>query len=106
MAEKLQAVPIRLDEKKLYVVMSDPSAMGAMSELSFATGKVIVPLVLPEVRIFDLLNQYYGLGRELRYVNIAMMEAERRKKAATKADRKNFAGKSQADCRGPGQGRA
>jgi len=81
LAEKHQAVPIRLDQKKLYVVMSDPSAMGAISELSFVTGKIIVPLVLPEVRIFDLLNQYYGLGRELRYINIAMMEAERRKKA-------------------------
>jgi len=81
LAEKYQAVPIRLDQKKLYVVMSDPSAMGAISELSFVTGKIIVPLVLPEVRIFDLLNQYYGLGRELRYINIAMMEAERRKKA-------------------------
>jgi len=80
MAEKCQAVPVRLEGKKLYVLMSDPGAMGVMNELSFATGKVIVPLVLPEVRIFDLLNQHYGIGRELRYINVAMLEAERRKK--------------------------
>jgi len=85
LAERYQVVPIRLDGNKLYVVMSDPSQMGAISELSFVTGKVIVPLVLPEVRIFELLNQYYGLGRELRYINIAMMEAERRKKQAARA---------------------
>jgi hypothetical protein len=79
-AEKYQALPIRLEGKKLYMVMSDPSEMGAISELSFITGKIIVPLVLPEVRIYDLLNHYYGLGRELRYINIAMLEAERRLK--------------------------
>ena len=78
LAEKLQAVPIRLEGNKLYVVMSDPSAMGAISEISFVTGKAVVPLVLPEVRVFDLLNQYYGIGRELRYINVAMLQAERR----------------------------
>ena len=79
-AEKYKVIPIRLEGKKLYVIMTDPNEMGAISELSFITGKIIVPLVLPEVRIFDLLYQYYGLGRELRYINIAMMEAERRLK--------------------------
>ncbi len=80
LAEKYQVVPVRLEGKKLYVVMTNPSEMGALSELSFVTGKTIIPLVLPEVRIFELLNRYYGIGRELRYINIAMLEAERRKK--------------------------
>lgn len=84
LAEKYQAIPVSLEGKKLYVVMSNPSEMGALSEMSFVTGKVIVPLVLPEVRIFELLNTYYGIGRELRYINIAMLEAERRKKMAKK----------------------
>ncbi len=81
LVEKYQAVPVQLDGKKLYVVMSNPSEMGALSELSFVTGKVIVPLVLPEVRIFELLNRCYGIGRELRYINVAMMAAERKAKA-------------------------
>ncbi len=84
LAEKYQAIPIRLEGNKLYVVMSNPSEMGALSELSFVTGKTIIPLVLPEVRIFDLLNRYYGIGRELRYMNIAILEAERRKKRPKK----------------------
>jgi len=84
LAEKYQAIPIRLEGNKLYVVMTNPSEMGALSELSFVTGKTIIPLVLPEVRIFDLLNRYYGIGRELRYMNIAMLEAERRKKKPKK----------------------
>jgi len=82
LAEKHQVVPFRLDDKKLYVIMSNPSEMGALSELSFATGKTIIPLVLPEVRVFELLNRYYSIGRELRYINIAMLEAERRDKRA------------------------
>jgi len=80
LAEKHQVVPFRLDDKKLYVIMANPSEMGALSELSFVTGKIIVPLVLPEVRVFELLNRYYNIGRELRYINIAMLEAERRNK--------------------------
>lgn len=80
LAEKYQAVPISLEGKKLYVVMTNPSEMGALSEMSFVTGKIIVPLVLPEVRVFELLYNYYGIGRELRYINIAILEAERRKK--------------------------
>lgn len=77
LAQKYEAFPVKLDGNKLWVVMSDPAHLGAISEMSFATGKAIKPLVLPEVRIFDLLQRFYGLGRELRYINVAMMYKEK-----------------------------
>lgn len=77
LAQKYEAFPVKLDGNKLWVVMSDPAHLGAISEMSFATGKAIKPLVLPEVRIFDLLQRFYGIGRELRYINVAMIYKEK-----------------------------
>jgi hypothetical protein len=87
LAQKYEAFPVKLDGNKLWVVMADPAHLGAISEMSFATGKAIKPLVLPEVRIFDLLQRFYQIGRELRYINAAMMykEKEPPPKAETKA---------------------
>jgi len=87
LAQKYEAFPVKLDGNKLWVVMADPAHLGAISEMSFATGKAIRPLVLPEVRIFDLLQRFYQIGRELRYINAAMMykEKEPPKKGETKA---------------------
>ncbi len=73
LAQKYEALPIKLERNQLYVVMADPSHVGTISEMSFVTGKAIKPLVLPEVRIFELLQRFYGIGRELRYINLAMI---------------------------------
>ncbi len=79
LAQKYEALPVKLDGNKLYVVMANPGHVGSISEMSFATGKAIKPLVLPEVRIFELLNRFYGIGRELRYINVAMIAKPRLK---------------------------
>ncbi len=77
LAQKYEAFPVKLDGNKLWVVMANPAHLGAISEMSFATGKAIKPLVLPEVRIFDLLQRFYQIGRELRYINVAMLYKEK-----------------------------
>jgi hypothetical protein len=79
LAQKYEALPVKLESNKLYVVMANPGHVGTISEMSFATGKAIKPLVLPEVRIFELLNRFYGIGRELRYINVAMIAKPRPK---------------------------
>jgi len=82
LAQKYEAFPVKLEGQKLWVVMADPAHLGTISEMSFATGKTIKPLVLPEVRIFDLLQRFYQIGRELRYINVAMMYKEKEKAPA------------------------
>ncbi len=72
LAKSTESFPVKIDGKALYVVMADPGDLEAIQEISFATQKKVNPLVLPEIRVFDLLTRFYKIGRELRYINLAM----------------------------------
>jgi len=71
LAKNTEGFPIRDSDKEIYVVMADPANLDAIQEIRFATGKEVKPLVLPEVRVFDLLTRFYGIGREMRYIGLA-----------------------------------
>jgi hypothetical protein len=73
LAKRCEAFPLKVEGKDIYVVMSDPANFEAIQEINFATGKKVKPLVLPEIRVYDLLTRFYNIGRELRYINLAMM---------------------------------
>ncbi len=87
LAKNCEAFPIKLDGRDLYVVMTDPSDLQAIQEIEFATGKRIKPLVLPELRVYDLLTRFYNVGRELRYINLAMMYREKPREEVKKEKR-------------------
>ena len=71
LALKYQAIPLKLEKKKLALVMSDPSDLKAVDEISFATGFVIRPVVAPEVHLMEALSHYYGAEVPPRYLQIA-----------------------------------
>ncbi len=71
LAAKYKVIPIKLEDKKLHLLMLDPSDLSARDEISFTTGYVINPLVAPEVRILLLLEKYYGIKRDLRYITLS-----------------------------------
>lgn len=73
LAGQAEAFPLKVKDKDLWVVMADPANLEALSNINFGTGKNVKPLVLPEIRVFDLLTRFYKIGRELRYINLAMM---------------------------------
>jgi type II secretion system (T2SS) protein E len=75
-AEKYKVLPLRVEQKRLTVVMADPLDYAAIEELSFITGFIIVALVSPEARLTHALKRYYGIKPEKRY--IAVTEAVRR----------------------------
>ncbi len=83
LAKSAEGFPLKEDGKDLYVVMTDPANLDALQEIRFATGKNVKPLVLPEVRVYDLLTRFYNIGREMRYIGLAMMY--KKKKPAEKA---------------------
>lgn len=68
MVEKFKVIPLRQEQKKLTLVMADPSNLPAIDEISFRTGFIIRPVVTPEVRLILALEKYYQIPRELRYV--------------------------------------
>lgn len=70
-AEKFRVIPVKLDNKRLYIAMSDPTDFKAQEELSFITGNIIVPLIAPEVRILFALEKYYAVSRDYRYVCVS-----------------------------------
>jgi len=67
-AEKYEVCPFKFDHKRLYLLMTDPSNFPVINEISFITGYMIKPIVCPEIRMYYLLEKYYGIPRKLRYI--------------------------------------
>ncbi len=70
-AEEYKIVPLSLDKKRLTVAMWDPSDLSAVDAISFITGYIIKPLVCSELRLLLALEQYYGIKREVRYIQLS-----------------------------------
>ncbi len=70
MAEEYKMVPLSLEKKRLTVAIWDPSDLSAIDAISFITGYIIKPLVCSELRLLMALEQYYGVKREMRYIQM------------------------------------
>jgi hypothetical protein len=70
--ERFKVLPVSLDKKRLTVVMSDPSDLSALDEISFRTGFIIRPLVTSEIRLVAALEKYYDIRREFRYITLGL----------------------------------
>jgi len=71
MVEQFRIIPLRLENRRLFLVMADPSDLPAIDQIAFRTGFVIVPLVAPEIRLQMALEKYYDIRRELRYLPVS-----------------------------------
>ena len=67
MALKYRVIPLELKQRRMSLVMSDPSDLAAVDEISFITGYVIKPMIAPEFRLLQALNLYYGLQISTRF---------------------------------------
>jgi hypothetical protein len=76
-AEKYSVVPIKLVRKTLSVALMDPLDLKAVDELRFITGYAIKPFIASEARVRYVLQRYYQIDRELRYISI--LDEERKK---------------------------
>jgi hypothetical protein len=70
MALKYRVIPLELKQRRMSLVMSDPSDLAAVDEISFITGYVIKPMIAPEFRLLQALNLYYGLQISTRFQRI------------------------------------
>ncbi len=71
LAREYYAIPFDLNGDDLRVAMADPRDPVAVQQISLKTGLKVRPYVIAEVRIAYLLEKYYGIRREQRYVTIA-----------------------------------
>ncbi len=67
-ADRLDIIPFEKESKRLQVLCIDPTNLAAMDEVAFITGLRPDPIVIPQVRFWQLLEQVYGIHRQLRYI--------------------------------------
>jgi hypothetical protein len=79
LAERYSVIPLRRENKRLTLVMLDPSDLSVMDEISFVTGYFIIPMVAPELRMLMALEKHYDIKRNFRYVQISNKIMERRR---------------------------
>ena len=76
LACKHQIIPCRLERKRLYLAMSDPTNLTIIDALAFRLGFVIIPVVVPEVRLMLALKKYYSLELSFRLQRLSQKLAK------------------------------
>ncbi len=63
-------LPMRIDATRLTVAVLDPSKLEALDQLSFRAGRRVVPVVVPEFRLHQLLRRYCKAFRPIRSIDL------------------------------------
>ncbi len=86
-AMRFQVIPYHVEKKRLHLLCTSPWEFEQIKEIEFSTGHRVSILVIPEVRFFALLEKYYGVKRDIRFITLAMRasKALKRKKAEEEA---------------------
>jgi hypothetical protein len=74
LVKRLKVIPFDYQDKHLYVIMMDPGRLDAIDELSFVTGLNIKLHVISEIRFLVLLEKYYSIKRDLRYITLSKQD--------------------------------
>lgn len=61
--------PYKLRGKTLFLLMVDPQDHVALAQVGYSLGYIVRPLVVPEFRMIQLLNDYYGIDERWRYAD-------------------------------------
>jgi len=67
-ADRLGIIPFVRENKRIQILCVDPRDLKALDEVAFMTGLTPDPIVVPEVRFYELLRRCYGIHSHLRYV--------------------------------------
>jgi len=76
MVKKYRVIPFKKENKTLHLIMEEPENLEVIDEIAFSTGLKIKPYILPEILIKYLLERYYGIKRETRYILLTKRERE------------------------------
>lgn len=66
--DRLNIIPFIVEHKRIQVLCIDPRDVKALDEVAFITGLTPDPIVVPEIRFWQLLRDFYGIEREMRFV--------------------------------------
>jgi hypothetical protein len=68
-ASRYKVFPYRLKGKTLFLLMVDPSDHGTVARVSYSLGYIVKPLVVPELRMVQLLRDHYGVDETWRFTD-------------------------------------
>ncbi len=85
LACKHLAIPCRLEKKRLYLAMSDPTNLTTIDALAFRLGFIIVPVVVPELRLMLALQKYYHLELSPRFYSLSQRITTKRRKTTSRS---------------------
>ncbi|MCP3105162.1 general secretion pathway protein GspE, partial [Myxococcus sp. K15C18031901] len=69
-ADDKELLPMRVDATRLSVAVVNPHDFATLDAIAFKTGKRIVPVVIPEFRMNQLLRRYSKAFRPLRAIDM------------------------------------
>jgi hypothetical protein len=75
-ASRYKVFPYRLKGRTLFLLMVDPSDHGTVARVSYSLGFIVKPLVVPELRMVQLLRDHYGVDETWRYTDTHRAPAE------------------------------
>ncbi|MDZ4183963.1 MAG: hypothetical protein U1D97_03160 [Desulfuromonadales bacterium] len=78
LAEQHNVIPLKLEGRRLTLLMPDPSNFNLIDDLAFRTGMIIKPVVAAEVRLILALEKHYNIGRDRRYIHVTKKLATKR----------------------------
>lgn len=67
---KHKVMPVALNNRKLTLAMVDPTNFGVIDDISFSTGFIVVPVIVPELRMVTAMEKHYSIRREMRYISV------------------------------------
>lgn len=76
LVKKHHLIPFRIEGRYLHLIMEEPEKVDAIDEVTFVTGLNVKPYILPEILIRYLMEKYYGIKREMRYILLTKRERE------------------------------
>ena len=67
-ALKNMALPLSVDKRTITVAMGDPLDLGAISDISFASGREVRPTVAPLKEVKSAIRRFYNLAQPLQKI--------------------------------------
>ena len=80
--DDLDLIPMRVDGTRLTVAVVHPQVLPGLNELAFKVGKRLVPVVIPEFRMHQLLRRHCKAFRQIRSLDLNVVRARKSAEAA------------------------
>lgn len=88
-ADEKDFLPMRVDATRMSVAVINPQDLETLDALAFRTGKRVVPVVIPEFRMNQLLRRYCKAFRAMRAIDMNAVRPSRAQKEAEEIARRD-----------------